>query len=114
MKAVITGILNYVTSVVYFFTEEYKTKSYNLHFYWSIPIAFVIVLFALCFMNMNETPFWFHLVVGGFLLYGINFVREWYKGKFKGINADFVDIYFGSYGGIVGAAIASIIYFHVL
>ena len=111
MKAVIQGVKNYIRAVQYFFTPHYKSRSYNLHFYYSIVIAIPVVLFGLYYINLIDTPLWFHFVFGGATLFAVNFLREWYRGLMFKIGEDFNDIYFGSYGGIVGAGIAEIIVF---
>jgi hypothetical protein len=104
------AILNYFTSVKYFFRPEYKAQSYDLHFYYSILVGIPCGFFAFHFMQLNDTPLLFKLFLGGFFLFGVNFVREWYRVYKFGIKEDFVDVHFGSYGGIVAALIVELIY----
>ena len=58
------------------------------------------------FFDLDDVGVLFQLFVGGFGAYVVNWVREWVRGKLYGIEWDQVDIHMGSYGGILGAAIA--------
>ena len=106
----VQAILSYFTSVKYFFKKEYKSQSYDLHFYYSILIGIPCLFFAFYFMDLNNTPLLFKMFLGGFLLYCVNFAREWYRGLMYKIKEDYVDMYFGSYGGIVASLIVELIY----
>lgn len=110
MTDVVYGVKRYFTDLKYFNKPEFISKSYNLHFYCSILIGIPIVLIGLIYMGLDETPFWFHMILGGFILFGINFVVEWVKSKFFGIERDFTDINFGSYGGLISSFFAKLIY----
>jgi len=107
---IVQAILSYFTSVKYFFKPEYKAQSYDLHFYYSILVGIPCLFFAFHFMDLNSTPLLFKMFLGGFFLYCVNFYREWHRALFHGIKEDFVDMYFGSYGGIVAALIVELIY----
>jgi hypothetical protein len=108
--SILQHLKKYITDLQFFLKPEFKTQAYNLHFYYSIVIGLVIMNFAFWQMELLTTPFWFHLVLGGFCLYFVNFVKEWYWGLVYKVPADFTDINFGSYGGVVAALLTSLLW----
>ncbi len=62
------------------------------------------------FMDLADTGLFFQSFIGGFGAGCVNFVREWYYGKYYGAPFDGTDINMGSYGGWLGALVAVFIY----
>lgn len=105
------GILKFFTDLKYFFSKDFFKERYYLHFSLSIPISFGIVLFFREFMYLGDTPVWFQLFIGGAALFAINGIREAIlENEEKGIKFSWSDIFFGTYGGIVGAWLVTLIF----
>jgi hypothetical protein len=100
------NIKNYVSSLKYFFTKDFITENYYKHFLYSLVLTFFSIWFLLQHAHLADTGMPFQLFIGGFGAYAVNFVREWYYAKFKGAPWSFIDLNFGSYGGIIGALLA--------
>lgn len=107
---VFKGILMYFTSVKYFFKPEFIAKSYDRHLYLSYIINIFVMIAMFEFTTLRDTPFYFHVVVGGALMLGLNFVKEWVWQAFFKIEHDFLDMFFGSYGGLLSSTLVSIFY----
>lgn len=103
-------IVYYFACVKFFFKPEFRTKSYNLHFLFSFTLGFVVMLFLFETTPLIETPFWFHIVVGAGLMFTLNFAKEWVWDALFQIEHDMIDVFFGSYGGILSGIASSIVY----
>ena len=93
----------YITGFRYFFHKDFIKENYYKHFLYSILIGFLL-LSPLCLLeSFRETQLIFKTILGGILLYAINWIREdnkriKYKAPFSQL-----DVNFGSYGGIISA-----------
>lgn len=89
------------------FNKDFYKERRDLHFAFSFAIVllFLVIGDIVKELQIDQLPFWFILLLGWILAYGINFVREWYYGKFHGAPWDNTDLDMGSYGGILGASL---------
>lgn len=98
-----SAVIRYVTDTKKIFTPEFKSKAYNLHFFCSIPLAYLSMMLLAKFAHLDGTGVFFYLFIGGFGAYWANFLKEWIWSKYYGFPWDDTDINMGSYGGIVAA-----------
>jgi hypothetical protein len=103
---IVQHVKNYVFDTAKIFTPQFETENYYKHLEYSALIAVPWILFLLRFANLGDTGYFLPLFIGGFSLYGVNFVREWYYSKYHEAPFDMTDINMGSYGGIIGACLA--------
>jgi len=113
MKIVLEGIKDYFTSVKYFFKPEFKTKSYNLHFYYSILIGLVLMFGMFWLTPLSTVGILPQCIFGAFIAFGFNYVKEWIWKALYNIEPDFRDIYFGSYGGIVATLLIKTLWLYL-
>jgi len=104
------GILRYLTDTHYVLTSKFITNRYYLHLLCSFVLSFFAIWFLIDFAYLGETPIGFQLFVGGFGAYGANYLREWYYGMKCNAPFDWTDINFGSYGGVLGVLLATLIF----
>ena len=100
------NVITYLTDIKFIKTPEFITRAYYKHLLWSFVLTIPSVLVLILFFDLDDVGVPFQLFVGGFGAYFVNGVREWVRGKLYGTEWDQVDIHMGSYGGILGAAIA--------
>jgi hypothetical protein len=103
------NVITYFTDIKFITTPEFITKAYNKHLLWSFVLTIPSMLLLIFFFDLDDVGVPFQLFVGGFGAYSFNFLREWVRRKFYGIEWDQVDIHMGSYGGILGAAITTLL-----
>ena len=86
------------------FNKDFYKERRDLHFAFSFAIVllFLVIGDIVKELQIDQLPFWFILLLGWILAYGINFVREWYYST-KGNKWDWFDIYTGCYGGLTAA-----------
>jgi hypothetical protein len=107
---VLKMILEYITNVQYFFKKEFITERYWKHFTYSLVFLFFITWLFHLYVDLADTGLFFKLFISGFLAFLGNFWREVYL-KDKGVSKfSWGDVHFGSYGGIVGALIFSLLW----
>lgn len=109
-EVVKSGLLKYITDVKYIFTPLFIKNRYHLHLGYSFLLTLPSMYLLLTFLNLAGTPVWFHLFVGGFGAFGVNFLRELLYEDLYGAPFDWKDVHFGSYGGILGALLATFIF----
>ena len=97
------NFLRYITNTKKIFTPDFIKQNYYKHFGYSLVLTFFAIWFLFEFAYLGDTGSLFPIFVGGFGAYGVNFLREWYYGKFHDAPWDGVDLDMGSYGGILGA-----------
>jgi hypothetical protein len=97
------AVIRYITDTKKIFTPEFKSEAYNLHFFCSIPLAYLSMMLLTKFAHLDDTGIFFHLFIGGFGAYCGNWFKEWLWGKYFESPWDDTDINMGSYGGIVAA-----------
>ena len=107
-------IINYLTSIKFFFKKEIITELYWKHLVYSFLLALLPLYIITNYFHLNTTPLLFQCFVGGFSCLIVNGVREAIKEnqakKIKHIYPfDWIDIYFGSYGGIIAAIVIYLI-----
>lgn len=107
---VLKGILSYFTSLKLFFSKDFIKENYYKHFGYSIVIGFFLILFFREFLYLDTTPLYFNLFVGGFALFTINGLREGKLEDKYGAPFSWNDVFFGSYGGILGAYLCTLIF----
>jgi hypothetical protein len=105
------GFKDYFTTVKYFNKPEFKTKGYNLHFYYSLVIGLVVMFGMFWFTPIEDISLASQIVIGGFIGWGMNFFKEWLWVVRYGVQPDFKDIYFGSYGVIVSTLLIALLWF---
>lgn len=104
------GIIKFFTDMKFFFTKDFVKQNYHKHFLYSLVLTIPCILLMLKFMHLADTPILFQVFVGGFGAKAVNWVREWFYGvKYKAPWSE-EDINFGTYGGIIGASIAVVLY----
>ena len=103
------GVLKYLTDTHYLFTAKFITNRYYLHLLCSFVLSFFSIWFLIAFTQLGQTPIWFQLFLGGFGAFGVNFGREMVYEELYGAPFDWTDVNFGSYGGVLGALLASCI-----
>ncbi len=104
------NIKKYLTDTTKIFTKDFITKNYYKHLAYSFVLTIPSIIFLMHYAHLADTGLFFQSFIGGFGAYGVNFVREWYYGKFYGAPWDETDLNFGSYGGILGALVGVLIY----
>lgn len=110
MKTIIKNIKNYFVSTKYFLKKEFITELYYKHFLYSMVLALLPLYILTNYFHLGTTPFLFQCFIGGFCCFIVNGIREAIKEnqakKIKHIYPfDWIDIYFGSYGGIIATVI---------
>jgi len=104
------NVIGYLTDIKYIFTKEFIPKNYHKHLGYSFVLTIPSILALIFLFDLDDVGVPFQLFVGGFGAYVVNFVREWHYGKKFNAPWDQVDIHMGSYGGILGSAVAILIY----
>jgi hypothetical protein len=104
------GIVKFFSDTQFFFTKDFTEQNYQKHFLYSLVLTIPSIWFMYEYMELAATPIWFHIFMGGFGAKAVNFVREWYYGIKYNTPCSWEDINFGTYGGIIGAIIASQIF----
>jgi hypothetical protein len=99
------NIINYISDTKKVFAPGFVKQNYHKHLGYSVVLTFFAIWFLFEFAHLQDTGIFFQLFLGGFGAYGVNWVREWFYGKFYGAPWDDTDVNMGSYGGIVGTAI---------
>jgi hypothetical protein len=102
-KGVKDAVVRYITDTKIIFTPDFKKQAYNLHFYCSIVLTYLSMMLLTKYAHLEDTGIFFHLFIGGFGAYCVNFLKEWVWSKYYGSPWDDTDINMGSYGGILGA-----------
>jgi hypothetical protein len=87
------------------FNKDFYKERRDLHFAFSFAIVllFLVIGDIVKELQIDQLPFWFILLLGWILAYGINFVREWYYAAKGAGKWDWFDIYAGCYGGLTAA-----------
>jgi hypothetical protein len=104
------GVLRYLTDTHYILTSKFITNRYYLHLLCSFVLSFFSIWFLIDSAHLGETPIWFQLFLGGFGAFGVNFLREMVYEEIYGAPFDWTDVNFGSYGGVLGALLATLIF----
>jgi len=109
-KDILGFFLAFITSTKYFFKKEFTTELYYKHFSYSLVLTLPCIAFLMIFAHLKDTPLLFQCFIGGGGAFTVNWVRELIKednAKKEGWKYpfDYVDVYFGTYGGIVAAII---------
>lgn len=88
------------------FNKDFYKERKDLHFVFSFAIVllFLVIGHAVKELQIDQLPFWFILILGWFIAYFINFIRENYYAR-KGAKWDWFDIYAGCYGGLFAAIV---------
>jgi len=102
-------VVKYITDTKNFFSKDFITRGYYLHFGCSVVLTFLSMWFLFEYAHLADTGTSFQLFIGAFGAYGANYIKEWIWAKFYGSEWDETDLNFGSYGGIIGALLAIII-----
>ena len=111
---VLKAILEYFTSVKFFFKKEFITELYWKHFAYSFALALLPMAVLMLFFRLDETPLLFQMFVSGLCCFIVNGVRETMK-EAQARNEgwvypfDWIDVYFGSYGGVLVALVVWIV-----
>ena len=103
------GVLRYLTDTQYLFTSKFITNRYYLHLLCSCVLSFFSIWLLIAFTQLGGTPVWFQLFLGGFGAFGVNFLREMVYEELYGAPFDWTDVNFGSYGGVLGALLTTLI-----
>ena len=104
------GIVKFFTDMKFFFTKDFIKENYCKHFLYSLVLTIPSIWFAYEYMYLKDTGIGFTIFLGGFGARAVNFCKEWYHGiKYKA-PWSWEDINFGTYGGIIGAIIAILIF----
>ena len=99
------GIKKFFSDMKFFFSKDFIKENYHKHFGYSLVLTIPCMWFMLNYMHLADTPFWFHIFIGGFGARGVNFCKEWYHGiKYKA-PWSWEDINFGTYGGLLAPVI---------
>lgn len=87
------------------FNKDFYKERRDLHFAFSFAIVllFLVIGDIVKELQIDQLPFWFILLLGWILAYGINFAREWYYAAKGASKWDWFDIYAGCYGGLTAA-----------
>lgn len=101
---------NYVLDTKKIFSSEFIPKNYHKHLGYSLLLTIPSFLILMFYFHLADTGLFFQTFIGGFGAYFVNWIREWYYGKTYGAPWDQTDVNMGSYGGILGALIAVLIY----
>jgi hypothetical protein len=104
------GIIKFFTDIKFFFTKDFIKENYHKHFLYSLVLTIPSIWFMYEYMQLKDTGIGFTIFIGGFGSRGVNFVREWYYGMKYKASWSWEDINFGTYGGIIGAIIAILIF----
>lgn len=99
------NIVRYVTNTKKIFTPDFIKENYYKHLGYSAVLTFFAIWFLFDFAYLGTTGNFFPIFIGGFGAYCVNYIREWYYGKYYGAPWDGVDLDMGSYGGIIGTII---------
>ena len=103
-------IKNYFLDIKKIFSPLFIKNNYHKHLFYSFILTIPSIMFLLQYFDLADTGVFFQIFIGGFGAFFVNFIREWYYGKYHGSAFDGTDINMGSYGGILGAIVAIIIY----
>ena len=103
------NIKKYLTDTKYFFDKKFITENYYKHFGISLLLGFPIMWVLSLFSVLMGTGLFFHLCIGGFGAYAVNYLKEWYCGKYLKAPWDITDLNFGSYGGIIAGLLTYIL-----
>lgn len=109
-KDILGFFLAFITSTKYFFKKEFITELYYKHFGYSLVLTLPCIYLLMMFAYLKDTPLLFQCFIGGGGAFTVNWVRELIKennAQKEGwkYHFDYVDIYFGTYGGIVATII---------
>jgi uncharacterized membrane protein YeaQ/YmgE (transglycosylase-associated protein family) len=107
------NVLGYLTDAKYIFSNKFIPNNYHKHLGYSLVLTIPSILGLIFFFDLDNVGVLFQLFMGGFGAYIVNWLRERHYAKKYNAPWDQVDIHMGSYGGILGAAIAILIY-HIL
>lgn len=99
-------IKNYFLDIKKIFSPLFIKNNYHKHLFYSFILTIPSIMFLMQYFDLANTGLFFHLFIGGFGAFFVNFIREWYYGKFYNSSWDGTDLNFGSYGGILGALVA--------
>jgi hypothetical protein len=104
------GIIKFFSDMKFFFTKDFIKQNYYKHFLYSLVLTIPSIWFMYEYMHLKDTGIGFTIFVAGFGAKAVNFLREWYYGiRYKAPWSD-EDINFGTYGGIIGGIIATLIF----
>lgn len=103
-------IKNYFLDIKKIFNPLFIKNNYHKHLFYSFLITIPTILVMLNYVDLANTGLFFQIFIGGFGAFFVNFIREWYYGKYHNSPYDGTDINMGSYGGITGTIVAIIIY----
>lgn len=104
------GIVKFFSDMQFFFTKDFIKQNYHKHFLYSLVLTIPSIWFAYEYMYLRDTGIGFTIFLGGFGARAVNFAREWYYGIRYKAPWSWEDINFGTYGGIIGAIIAILIF----
>ena len=103
------GVLKYITDIKYITTPLFIKNRYHLHLGCSFVLTFLSMWLLIAVEVVTGTPIWFQIFLGGFAAFAVNFLRELLYEDLYGAPFDWTDIHFGSYGGILGALLATLV-----
>lgn len=103
---IFNNVKAYITDIKHTFTSDFIKERYCKHLLASMILIIPLIILLMIVFNLDDTGLIFQLFIGGFISYVINFIREMYYAKYHEAPWSNIDINFGSYGGIIGAAIA--------
>jgi len=99
-------LLSYFTDLKYFFKKEFIKKNYWKHFFLMFFTVVLSMPFLFFKMHFYQLPFIVAVVICGGFGYLTNFIYEWFMAIYKECLFDFKDVKFGSYGALIGGAVA--------
>lgn len=93
------------------FTKEVITNNHYLHFFLTLPIAFILTYGTCHFFHLDDTNVFFASLIGGGYGLSINFAREnMLEDQEQGVPFDWCDVRFGAYAGLIAGAVAFLLY----
>lgn len=111
---VLLFILNYFLSLKFFFKKEFITELYWKHLVYSLLLSLLPFGALLVFFHLEETPILVQMFVNGLTCFVVNLIREnikEYEAKKQNWEYpyDIVDVYFGSYGGVLAVPVVHLL-----
>jgi hypothetical protein len=103
------NVIGYLTDIKYIFSKDFIPNNYHKHIGISLVLTIPSIIGLILFFDLNDVGLPFQLFVGGFGAYSVNWLRERHYAKKYNAPWDQVDIHMGSYGGILGALLATLI-----
>lgn len=96
----------------FLFTKDFIRKSYDRHFLYTYFIIYYMFRLFYYFGMMEGVKWYYWIIIGTLVAWGINFLKEGYSEVVNKIPNDFNDVRFGVNAGIISSIISYLTLIH--